>query len=154
MIQGINNTIGGTASGARNLISGNLGDGIAGRGESVRIEGNRIGTDTTGTVALANGGNGISFSYAENSVIGGTSASARNVISGNALSGIALGNTSSFVRIQGNFIGTDVAGTAALGNGGHGIPSDSAIGHVTNTIGGTTTGVRNVISGNARTAFP
>ena len=70
------------------------------------------------------------------------------MISGNALNGIALGNTSSFTQIQGNYIGTNADGTAALGNGQSGIVVESAIGHVTNLIGGTTAGTRNVISGN------
>ena len=146
--QGHNTVIGGTTSRGREPHLGQPGrrDRRPGRGRAV--QGNRIGTDATGTAALANGGNGISFFFAENALIGGGSAAARNVISGNALSGIALGNTSSFTQIQGNFIGTNAAGTEAMGNGGPGIYVNSAIGHPTNVIGGTTPGTRNVISGN------
>ena len=48
--------------------------------------------------------------------------------------------------VQGNFIGTDVSGTTALGNR-DGVYIQSSNG---NTIGGTTAGARNVISGNNR----
>jgi hypothetical protein len=145
------NTIPGTVIGgtAGNLISGNVGDGITGRAVGLRIEGNLIGTNLDGTAPLGNGGNGISLAYAENTVIGGSAAAAGNVISGNGQNGIALGDTSSFTRIQGNLIGTNATGTSALANGGNGIYVNSAMGSLTNLIGGTDTRSRNVISGNA-----
>ena len=64
------------------------------------------------------------------------------MISGNEGSGVSI--SASENQLQGNFIGTDVSGTAALKNG-VGVLIDG--GH--NTIGGTTPAARNVISGNA-----
>lgn len=48
--------------------------------------------------------------------------------------------------VQGNFIGTDVTGTASLGNGNNGV----LLGAPGNLIGGTTPGTRNIISGNGQ----
>jgi hypothetical protein len=48
------------------------------------------------------------------------------------------------VAVQGNFLGTDATGTSALANGNNG----SEITGNYNTIGGTATGARNIISGN------
>jgi titin len=48
--------------------------------------------------------------------------------------------------VQGNLIGTDINGTANLGNGTYGVIIQNAA--TDNTIGGTTTGAANVISGN------
>ena len=77
------------------------------------IEGNFIGTDITGGNALSNG---IGVDLRDgNNVVGGTSAAARNVIGANN-TGISI-STSTGNRIQGNFIGTDVTGTIALGLG-------------------------------------
>jgi len=136
-----NNTIGGTAAGAGNVISGNgLGIFIYSSGAPGNlVQGNFIGTDVTGTVALGNSGTGVAVG-GSNNTIGGTIAGARNVISGNGSDGVSpgVGNL-----IQGNFIGTDITGTIALGNGGDGVASGSG-----NTIGGMTAGARNVISGN------
>jgi hypothetical protein len=47
-----NCTIGGTTPDARNLISGNVGSGIAFGGTGNTVQGNLIGTDVTGTLAL------------------------------------------------------------------------------------------------------
>jgi len=145
------NTIGGTASGTRNLISGNNGDGVELNGAGATsnlVQGNYIGTNISGTLSLGNAGHGVLLlSGAANNTIGGASAGAGNVLSGNVLAGVRFENgatTGNFV--QGNLIGTNAAGTAALGNGGGvGIVGGAA----NNTIGGTVAGARNVISGNA-----
>jgi hypothetical protein len=79
--------------------------------------------------------------------IGGTTSAARNVISGNEEDGVYMSDsTGGHHIVQGNYIGTNKAGTAALGNGGNGITAEPS---GNNLIGGTTTGARNVISANA-----
>ena len=134
-----NNVIGGTAAGAGNLISGNQ-RGITASGSQTVIQGNLIGTDITGTKKIPNG-TGIQAQSA-NVLIGGLTASARNIISGNDGDGLTFGGTGS--RLQGNYIGTDITGTVALGNGGSGVVAgENAV------IGGTAAGSRNVISANA-----
>jgi len=50
----IGNTIGGTFAGRRNVISGNLGSGIYLRGDSNGVQGNYVGTDASGMVAVPN----------------------------------------------------------------------------------------------------
>ena len=79
-------------------------------------------------------------------MIGGTTAADRNVISGNA-AGMAIANSgTSGNLVQGNYIGLNAAGTAALPNTGAGVTiSGTASG---NTIGGSVAGAQNVISGN------
>jgi titin len=87
------------------------------------VQGNLIGTDVTGTQALGNGGNGIALSTLSgpgvtNNTIGGTASGAGNVIAGNTGSGVSLSNANTRGNvIQGNFIGLNRAGTAALANG-------------------------------------
>jgi CSLREA domain-containing protein len=53
-----NNLIGGTEAGARNVISGNTSHGVLLAGTGSRVQGNAIGTDATGGVALGNTGRG------------------------------------------------------------------------------------------------
>jgi parallel beta-helix repeat protein len=137
-------TVGGMIAAARNLISGNLGDGILEIGGRNLIEGNYIGTDPTGTSPLANAQNGIFLEDFGFDTIGGTSPGAGNLISGNAASGIAMTDSGGNV-VEGNVIGTDVTGSQALGNGGAGVNVDGAF----NTIGGVSPGAGNLISGNA-----
>jgi photosystem II stability/assembly factor-like uncharacterized protein len=142
-INGSSSAIGGTIPGARNIISGNGGGITVGStASSCRIEGNFIGTDITGTALLGNSGAGVDVS-ASNIVIGGTTPEARNVISGNISVGVYLNGGSGVVAVQGNYIGTDVSGTHSLGND-YGV----IISTPNNTIGGLTSGARNLISGN------
>ncbi|MBI3951810.1 MAG: hypothetical protein HY314_15280 [Acidobacteria bacterium] len=132
----------------RNVISGN-GHGVRISGSSAtgnQVQGNYIGTDVTGTAALGNGVNGVSIEGASNNTIGGITAGARNVISGNDRHGVEiLGPSATGNQVQGNFIGTNAAGTAALGNLNDGVQINGAS---NNTIGGTAAGARNIISGN------
>jgi parallel beta-helix repeat protein len=115
-------------------------------GDSVanRIEGNFIGTDPTGTIGLLNRGDGVSIvDGPSETVVGGTTPAARNVISGNPGVGIFV-DSSNESRIQGNYVGTDKSGTNDLGNV-EGIFIGDASG---TTVGGKTAAARNVISGN------
>jgi hypothetical protein len=143
-----NNTIGGTAAAARNLISGNTQHGIFLGGAVTSgnvIQGNFIGINAAGTAAIANTMDGIQISGASNNAIGGTTATTRNVISGNTQNGIRLLTGSSGNTIQGNYIGTAASGSAALPNAQSGLWVEGAS---SNTIGGTAAGAGNVISGN------
>jgi hypothetical protein len=138
------NTIGGTAATERNIVSSNTFEGIfIQQGVQTLIQGNYIGTDVTGTLDLGNGAQGVYVNAGSyNNTIGGTVAGARNLISGNEGSGAFIASTGNIV--QGNYIGTNAAGDVAIGNGGPGIE----IVNSNNTIGGTTPGARNIISGN------
>ena len=155
VLGGTGNTIGGTAAGTRNVISGTLDNNgvyLSGNLTSANVvEGDYIGTDVTGTVALGNAQDGVAIEYgAFDNTIGGTIAAARNVISGNALAGVGLAEAVDNV-VEGNYIGTDVTGTVAVANGVDGGNQGIAIvsGSSDNTIGGTTALARNLISGNA-----
>jgi Periplasmic copper-binding protein (NosD)/Right handed beta helix region len=141
------NTIGGTTSDDRNIISGNTNNGVkitdTGTNGNV-VEGNYIGTDVNGISAIANGTNGVFVELgATNNTIGGTDPGTGNVISGNTGDGVALfsgGNT-----VEGNLIGTDESGANPLGNLNMGIELDNSN---SNTIGGNLAGAGNVISDN------
>jgi hypothetical protein len=121
------NTIGGTAAGAGNLISGNAGDALDIRGPGNLVQGNLIGTDVTGTLALGNR-DGIAIlgnaGFTVNNTIGGTAAGAGNVIAASSLSGFQIdsfGGTVAGTLIQGNLIGTQKDGARPLGNFDDGI---------------------------------
>lgn len=139
-----NNAIG--LAGTGNLISGNTGSGVLISGTTGNtLLSNTIGLNKAGTAALANTNNGVSLSNTSNNTIG-TGTAGRNIISGNTSSGIFMSGTTSNTTVLGNYIGTNVGGTAAIGNGFDGI---SINGTSNNTIGNATAGNRNVISGNA-----
>jgi CSLREA domain-containing protein len=115
------------------------------------VEGCFIGTDPTGTTALGNGLRGISISNGGPTRIGGSAPSQRNIISGNDV-GIFIGRSGA-ATIQGNYIGTNAAGTADLGNTvGVSINSSAGVTISAATVGGGTStpgrGAGNVISGN------
>ncbi len=140
-----NTTIGGTAAGALNLISGNIGTGlqIDGSNSGNLVQGNLIGTDITGTFDFGNQ-TGVAIGSANNT-IGGTTAAARNLVSGNNNGVLLNGGGANANLVQGNFIGTDASGAADLGNSLFGVDINFGSG---NTIGGTATGAGNLISGN------
>jgi CSLREA domain-containing protein len=148
-----NNTIGGTAAGARNVISGNSAAGImmgaSGNAGNV-VQGNYIGTTSAGTAALPNS-TGVALGFGPNgNTIGGTAAGAGNLLSGNTFWGVQVFDTTSTGNtIQGNLIGTTASGTAALGNGFTGFGGGIQVSDAPSTvIGGGAAGARNVISGN------
>ena len=87
-------------------------------------------------------GTGIQIGASGNTV-GGITAASRNVISGNSGDAVLVEGATNL--IEGNYIGTDVTGTAAPGNLGAGIEVLDAS---DNTFGGTTAAARNVIANN------
>jgi trimeric autotransporter adhesin len=161
-------TVGGTAPGARNVISGNGSAGVGVTGvcffalpftcvasEDTVIAGNFIGTNAAGTQDLGNRDFGIDVLGAPRTTIGGDTAGRGNVISGNDDGGIRIGSTSGVggpdllstgTIITGNLIGTNAAGTAAIANGGDGM----ILVDVQNTTIGGSGAARNVISGNTQ----
>ncbi|MGO9469386.1 MAG: beta strand repeat-containing protein, partial [Isosphaeraceae bacterium] len=130
-----------------NVISGNSGAGVRVSGAAATgniIQGNLIGTDRSGASALGNSLEGVVLASADNTV-GGTIAGAGNLISGNWSGVLVSGPAAGGTLIAGNMIGTDETGTYVLGNALDGVEIDGAS---DNTIGGTVTAARNVISGN------
>src|SRR5262249_2191158 len=163
-----NIVIGGTSPGSRNVISGNGTNstssfsipnvfiaGINAANNSIR--GNYVGTNASGNSSLgAAFAIGVLIGGAPNNTVGGSAAGARNLVSGNGGPGIAIGSGSSGSvtfpatdatgnSIQGNLIGTNATGNGALPNASFGT---LIAGSPSNTIGGTTSSVRNIISGN------
>lgn len=135
---------------ARNLISGNSGDGIriTGSSASNSVVGCLIGTNAAGTGVLGNGGAGIRLG-APGAPTSNTDASqfGDNVIAGNGGDGIVIeGSGSSNNSIQNTFIGTDVTGALDLGNAGNGIRIGAGVGPT--LAGETAGGSRNVIAFN------
>jgi len=126
--QASNNTIGGNSASGVNVISGNDAYGvIINAGASgTQVQGNLIGTNAAGTAAISNS-YGVSITQATSTTVGGATANVRNVISGNLIQGVSLGQLSdgqtggTGATVQGNLIGTDAAGTGNLGNGGDGV---------------------------------
>ena len=151
-VTGTSHTVGGTASGAGNLISGHGGDGVrirAGTSGNL-IQGNFIGTNAAGTAAMINFAAGISITDSPNNSIGGTAAGAGNVISGNTTGLTITGAASTGNSVAGNLIGLSAAGTAPIPNVAFGVRIVSA---PNNSIGSVLAGARNVISGNGGSAI-
>ena len=142
------NIIGGTNALARNVLSGNSQYGIFITDSNTTgnvVLGNFIGTDFSGSNALANGFSGVLIGNGSSSnTIGSTNPVGRNIISGNTQYGIYLTNTTGNV-ISGNYLGMNAAGSAALANQKSGI---ALFGGSQNLIGGTGAGAGNVLSGN------
>ena len=138
---GSDNTIGGTSAASRNNISGNgMGIYLSGGVDGTTITGNYIGLDVSGSSAIPNADGGVIAYSNDNTITGNvSSANSRNI----QIIGTAEGGGQNV--ISGNLIGTDAAGTAALGNSGGIVISDGAHDNVVGGLGGAST--RNVISG-------
>jgi hypothetical protein len=121
-------------------------------GSSMRIIGNRVGTNAAGTALHPSGPNtvGIQVTVGTDITIGGPAVSDRNVVSGNGV-GIEIEGVEGGIvypsndnDVINNFIGTDVTGTVDLGNSTGVRIGSYASGNV---IGGGP-GEGNLISGN------
>ncbi len=117
---------------ARNIVSGNLGNGVTLASRNNVVLGNIIGLDMTGTVARGNSWIGI-----QSNIGGDNTTIAENTVSGNKLYGVVLFSRNNMV--QGNIIGLDMAGKVALGNAQDGIWSNAGSDNtviVNNTVSG------------------
>jgi titin len=152
------NLVGGTTDSERNIISFNGTAGVqiqsvSGPATNNLVEGNFIGVDVTGTQPQGNAFAGVYIEHASGNTVGGVTPAARNIISANSapLAGLGVfiqGSPTTAATdnvVTGNYIGTDVTGTQALGNLEQGVKLFDA---AQNTIGGTTPGAGNLISGN------
>ena len=111
------------------------------------VAGNYLGVNASGNQADANG-QGISIAGTSGNTIGGTTAAAANVISGNSGSGIVItdvGGEATGNEIAGNEIGTNASGSMAIANVGAGI---DIVGASTTVIGLPSSGSGNIIAGN------
>ncbi len=154
-----NDTIGGTAAGSGNLISGNTSNGIIIQGPAASprpgigslVIGNVIGLSSS-DAPLSNS-IGVLIQDSPSNTIGGTAYQSQNVISGNASAGIDItGQSAAGNIIQGDHIGTNFAGSGFPVGISEADPAqligvflDGSIG---NTVGGTIPGSNNVISAN------
>ncbi len=144
-----NNTIGGASATLGqtpgNLIAGNGGFQVRILGEGAsnnKVQGNLLGTNKDGNAALGRADTGVFIdSGAKNNLIGGAAANLRNVISGNNAGIVIVDAGTESNTVQGNLIGTNVAGTAALPNRDNGVTIFE--GASRNTVS------NNVISGNS-----
>ena len=146
------NLIGGTMVGSANVISGNGLCGITHGGagtDGTIVRGNLIGLDASGLAALANGlARVIVYGGARLTQLGGTTPGARNVISAHHSYDAIITDPGTQANVfQGNFVGLNAAGTAAVANTTF---AGVAVfgGAQSNTVGGGV-GARNVVSGNA-----
>jgi parallel beta-helix repeat protein len=136
---------------ASNLISGNNQSGVVITGSTASgntFSGNIIGLDKNGTAKLPNGGDGVLLYEAPDNMIGSATALRYNVISGNKGDGVDIKGTDATGNlVQFDYIGTDLNGSIALGNGGNGVTILDATGTL---IGGLdpANSARDVISGN------
>ncbi len=133
------------------------GNGLAVLSSGATIACTIIGTDASGAVDLGNGLNGIALSNASNTLIGGTTPAARNLISGNdgagiyilsgELEGLARPTAVLNNRVWGNYIGTSLYGVVALGNSLSGVIIDGTDA-TNNEVGGLDPHSGNLIAGN------
>ncbi len=114
------------------------------------VAGDYIGTDSSGAAKLGNAIDGVLIiNGASGNLVGGTTASARDIISANGIDGVEIDDIGTSANVvAGDDIGTDLTGAKALGNTDIGVYLSA--GASSNTVGGTTTGACDVISANGQ----
>jgi parallel beta-helix repeat protein len=144
-----------------NVFSGNALNGIeiGGDASGVTVDPDIVGLTTKGDAVLSNGGDGLFITgTAHDNVVGGSTKSVipQNTFSGNSHYGISITGRAHDNRIFSSFVGTNVAGLAAIANGRGGIYVGGSA--TRNVIGGPSTSSaafdrgdepRNLISGNS-----
>ena len=120
---------------------------------SVTMFGDRIGTDTSGTSAVPNAGDGVHVRGLVSFTIGDDQVAHRNVISGNGDDGIDARGSWGAQSIEGARIGSNIEGEAKISNGGWGVDTDvTQVGRYANGVWSlpivSCSGACNVISGN------
>ncbi|HET8567545.1 MAG TPA: right-handed parallel beta-helix repeat-containing protein [Candidatus Limnocylindria bacterium] len=116
---------------------GQAGIRLAGGGGNT-VAGNRIGTTLDGLGLAPNGLSGVAIDGSNDNVVGGTAPADRNLLSGNAFAGVAIGNGAARNSVLGNYIGLGADGRADVRNDRMGVLIEGP----SNTVRG------NVISGN------
>ena len=162
--QATNNIIGGTAHsgndptqqqfarpGQGNLISGNAGTGVLidSKSTSNTLAGNFVGTNSSGTGAIANQGDGVAIINSNSNALRGTTRNESpfiyyNVVSGNDGNGLRVKNSNNTV-IHANFFGLGADNSTVVANGGDGALIE---GTSTNTQYGGVIPLGNVNAGN------
>ncbi|MGQ9573070.1 MAG: hypothetical protein ACUVX1_12555 [Chloroflexota bacterium] len=132
-----------------NVVSGNSDVGVwIGPGANGNVvTGNYVGTDASGTAAVPNQFGVYIDEDAQNNTVGGSTAEARNVISGNDQNGVTLRGADNN-NIQGNYIGTDASGNLAVPNGTGVAIWPGSTGAQNNMVGGSSPGEGNTIAFN------
>lgn len=114
------------------------------------IKGNYIGINYNSTDTAGNYIGIEIIGGATNNTVGGTSATDRNIVSGNEHIGIRVVDANSNIII-GNYVGTDKNGSFALGNY-DGVSIEGSAKY--NRVGGTNSGEMNLVSGNVAYGIP
>jgi len=137
--------VGGTVAAARNVVFGNAAIMLGSGSHNDTIQGNYIGTDATGSVALGSVIGIDTNNSPHDDLIGGSAPGAGNVISGNAV-GIHFADGAAATVVMGNFIGTDPTGQLPVPNTSHGIQLSTP--SAGSAIGGVNAGEGNTIAFN------
>ncbi|MGC8837253.1 MAG: hypothetical protein ACP5UM_02445 [Anaerolineae bacterium] len=131
-----------------NLLCENLGDGVLLDGPGATgnlLLRNLIGVTPGGTPA-GNGGHGVRLTGGAHGNLVGRTRTDANILGANGGDGVRVeGAATRDNLVQGNFVGTDRAGRAGLGNAGCGVRVQ---GGVENRVGGLSAGEGNVVAGN------
>ncbi|MGO9913133.1 MAG: beta strand repeat-containing protein, partial [Isosphaeraceae bacterium] len=127
------NTIGGTVSGTQNTIANNFGAGVHLQGaQQTVVQGNWIGTDSSGDTGLGNSGDGIDvFNGATANTIGGTVLGAGNTIANNHGNGVTIGSSPTDASAGDSVLENAIYGNAKIGIdlGDDGVTLNDSKGH-------------------------